>query len=318
MKKIFIILTIILLGIIALTFPACSSSVSKNASTISAGRSGMAAPATSTSMPQMAYPTTVPAPSVPGMNYGGAKPSSNEAYSNDAVVIPNSNDSAAADIERKIIKTGYITLTVKNVQESIDKIVSLIGELGGYIVSSNKSDDPDYVRGDVALRIPAEKYDDALAKIRVLAIKVPTENTNSQDVTEEYIDLQARLKNLEATEAQYLVLLNKASTVQDILNVQRELSNTRSQIESLKARIQYLDKTTTMSLINVHLQEEKTITANNWSASDTFVGAVNGLKTFGQAIVNVLIWIGIFSPLWIIVGLVVFFVLRASKKAKSK
>ena len=87
--------------------------------------------------------------------------------------------------------------------------------------------------------------------------QVPTRGQIAEDVTEEYIDLQARLTNLRGNRSSMRFLLNKAQTVQDILAVQAQLSNVRSQIEQLKGRIQYIDRTTDMSLINVTLQEKK-------------------------------------------------------------
>ena len=106
----------------------------------------------------------------------------------------------SVDIERKIIKTGYLTLVVKDVEQSLDEIAAIASKLGGFVVNSSKSGNEDSVRGNMSIRIPAEKYNEAIIELRAIAVQVPDESTDSQDVTEEYIDLTARLSTLEAAE----------------------------------------------------------------------------------------------------------------------
>ncbi|MBM3155038.1 MAG: DUF4349 domain-containing protein, partial [Chloroflexi bacterium] len=128
-------------------------------------------------------------------------------------------------------------------------------------------------------------------------------------------DLKAQLRNLEATEAQYLELLKKADNVEDILKVQRELSSVRGQIERVKGRIQYLERTSDMALIEVTLQQTKPLRETGWSALKTLKSAARGLITFGKVLADALIWIAIFSPIWVpIVVLVWYF--RKRRKAK--
>jgi hypothetical protein len=146
---------------------------------------------------------------------------------------------------------------------------------------------------------------------------VPNESTNSQDVTEQYTDLQAQLRNLEATEAQYLELLKKAETVEDTLKVYQQLSNVRSEIERIKGRIQYLERTSDMALIEVNLQKTQPIDGTGWSALETLKSAVRGLINFGKVLAIVVIWLAIFSPVWIIVLVVVLYFTRW-RKAKAK
>jgi hypothetical protein len=199
----------------------------------------------------------------------------------------------------------------------MDSVAVLSRELGGYVVSSNKyKSKDDRLSGMITIRVPAERFDDAFAQLRGLAIDVPYENTSSVDVTEEYTDLEAQLHNLEATEAQYLSLLEKAETVEDILKVQQQLSNVRGQIERIKGRMQYLDRTSDMSLIEISLQEKKSIEKNGWKASDTLLSAVRGLITFLKALANILIWVAIFCPIWI--PIVILVIRWRRKKAKVK
>jgi hypothetical protein len=221
-----------------------------------------------------------------------------------------------ADIERKIVKTGYLTLEVDDTVEAMNGVAAIAKELGGYVVSSNKREDDSTTYGTVSIRVPAERFDEAFDRLRKLAIAVPYENTDSRDVTEEYTDLEAQLRNLEATEAQYLALLEKAETVEDILNVQRALSDVRGEIERIKGRMQYLERTSDMSLIEVSLQETKPLGATGWSASETFKSAVRGLITFGKVLANIAIWLVIFCPIWIPIIFLIRF-LRRRRKAKA-
>ncbi len=223
------------------------------------------------------------------------------------------------DIDRKIIKNGYMTLEVNDITEAINGATSIANGLNGYVVSSNKQGYPDATYGQITIRVPSDRFDEALNQLRKLAVNVPSESTNSQDVTEEYTDLQAQLRNLEATEAQYLQLLQKAEKVEDILAVQRELSNVRGQIEQIKGRILYIDRTSDMALIDVNLQKVKPIGGTAWSALETLKSAARGLVSFGKALADVLIWLVIFSPIWIIILVVVLYFVkwRPARKARA-
>ena len=201
-------------------------------------------------------------------------------------------------IKRKIIRTGSITLEVEDIAGAIGKVADVADELGGYVVSSHKSEDEKRTSGYITIRVPADRFDEAFDRLRQLAIAVPYENTEAKDVTEEYVDLQARLHNLEATEAQYLALLEKAKTVEEILKVQRELSNVRGQIEQIEGRIKYLERTSDMALIDGSLREEKPL-AGPWNPANALKSAVHGLVTFGRGLFTALIWLGIFCWLWI-------------------
>jgi len=201
-------------------------------------------------------------------------------------------------VERKIIRTGYITLEVEDIAGTVGKVAQVADELGGYVVSSHKREGETKNYGSVTIRVPADRFGEAFDRLRQLAVKVPFESTESRDVTEEYVDLQARLHNLEATETQYLVLMEKAETVEEMLKVQQALSNVRGQIEQIEGRIKYLERTSDMALIEVSLEETKKL-AERWSGFDAFRSAVRGLTTFWRGIATGLIWIGVFCWIWI-------------------
>jgi len=216
-------------------------------------------------------------------------------------------------IERKIIKTGYITLEVVDVVQAMDEVAEVADTLGGYVVSSHKSEGAKRISGSVTIRVLADRFDEAFDRLRQLAVDVPYESTEARDVTEEYVDLQAQLHNLEATEAQFLALLEKAETVEEILQVQKALSNVRGQIERIEGQIKYLERTSDMALIEVRLRETEKL-VEPWSGFDTIKSAVRGLTALGRGLATAVIWLGIFCWIWI--PILVFW-LKRRRRAKG-
>jgi len=191
-------------------------------------------------------------------------------------------------------------------------------EFGGYVVSSHISGEEQDRRGTISIRVPDDKFEPTLAELRNLAVRVKSESTSSRDVTEEYIDLEARLKNAEATESQYLALLDKATDVEDILRIYDSLSRVRSEIEQIKGRMQYLERTSSMSLITVYLEPEasaKPLARAGWNALEALKSAVRGLVVAGQTLGTIAIWLIIFIPIWgTILGIVLW---RLKKKKRT-
>jgi len=215
--------------------------------------------------------------------------------------------------DRKIVRTGSMTLEVEDIAEAMDAVAEMADEFNGYVVSSYKYEYEQGVSGHITIRVPSERFEEAFARLRQLAAAVPYETTTARDVTEEYVDLEAQLSNLLATEAQYLALLERAENVEEMLMVQRELSNVREQIERIEGRMRYLQQTSEMSLIEVNLQETEGL-AEPWSASAALRTAVRGLTRLGRGLATVLIWLGVFSWAWV-PPLVIW--LRRRRRAKS-
>ena len=218
--------------------------------------------------------------------------------------------------DRMIVRTGDMSLVVKDVIQARDDIAKLAARFDGYVVSSQISGEEEEMRGWISIRVPDEKFDQALTELRNLAVRVKTESTSSQDVTEEYTDLQSRLRNAEATEKQYLALLEKATDVEDILKIYQSLSQVRQEIEQIKGRMQYLERTSSMSQISVSLQPQATakpLVHAGWSALETLKSAVRGIVIFGQWLGTIAMWLIIFIPVWgTILGIIYW---RRKKKA---
>jgi hypothetical protein len=232
----------------------------------------------------------------------------------------SNGETAPLPEERMIIRNGDISLVVEDVLETRDKIAQLAERLGGWVVNSNIYGTEEETRGWISIRIPSDKFDQALGELRGLALRVNSESTSTEDITEQYVDLQSRLRNAEATESQYLALLGQATEVEDILAIYESLSRIRYEIEQIKGRIQYLESTSAMSLISVNLEPAitlKPLVSPVWSARETLNTAVRGLTTFGQGLGTAFIWIGIFSPIWGTVLGVTLWRRRKRKKTQS-
>jgi len=211
---------------------------------------------------------------------------------NGATLIPD---------ERLIVHNGDMSLVVDDVVQTRDEIARLAERLDGYVVSSQISGEEQEMRGWITIRVPDESFEPALAEIRNLAVRVASESTSSQDVTEEYIDLESRLRNAEATESQYLALLEKATNVNDILKIYDSLSQIRGEIEQIKGRMQYLEQTSSMALITASLEpaaSSEPLVGIGWSALEALKSAIRGIITFGQWLATGAIWLLIFSPIW--------------------
>jgi len=222
--------------------------------------------------------------------------------------------------ERMIVRTGDMSLVVNDVVDARDEIVLMTERFDGFVVSSRISGEGEEKRGRISIRVPDDKFEMTLSELRSLAVRVKSESTNSQDVTEQYVDLQARLKNAEATENQYLTLLEKAEAVEDILRIYDSLSRVRYEIEHIKGQMQYLERTTSMSLISVNLEPAATargLVRAGWSALEVLKSAVRGIVIFGQWLGTIAIWLLIFSPIWGAIVGIIYWRHRRKRKAAS-
>ena len=184
-------------------------------------------------------------------------------------MLPSFDDvqASVAAQNRIIVRTVGMGLIVDNVANSVDRVGDVAQELGGWTVSSDRSA---IHRGSVSVRVPAQQLDEAVRRIRALGIRVDWESSTSQDVTDEYVDSNSRLRSLRATEQALLNLLNQASDVEDALEVQRELTDLQAEIESLEGRIKFLEQTAAFSLINVTLTLAPKELAIDAGADQTF------------------------------------------------
>jgi hypothetical protein len=183
-----------------------------------------------------------------------------------------------------IVYTARITLRVTNVGSAIESVSVLADRYGGYVSGSTRTENDGSPAATVTLRVPAQDFQAVMAELRAGAERVLTENITSEDVTEEFTDLDAQLRSLRATEQQYLDLLRRANTVEDVLRVQQRLSEVRVQIERIEGRLRLLERRADLATITVTLTERPSlpgadpwdpgrIIGESWAASLRFLQA---------------------------------------------
>ena len=172
----------------------------------------------------------------------------------------DSANAASQAVARKIIRNGNLTLEVSSPTEIQSRIFSIAETRGGFVVTSEMSqqttEDKSVPTQSVSLvvRVPALQFEQAMTEIRTAATRVLQDKRTGQDVTEEFIDLEARIKNQRALEGQFLEIMKRANKVEEALDVQRQLAEVRTEIEKIEGRRRFLENQATLSTINVTLQ----------------------------------------------------------------
>ena len=232
------------------------------------------------------------------------------------VTLTNASTQAQQQ-NRLIIYTGDISLVVKDTNEAVKAISDLALEVGGYVSGSNIYQSNEVPRGSITIRIPAEQYDQTLAALRELALRVERENSSATDITEEFVDLQARKTNLEFTETALQELLDNREQVgktSDILEVHRELTNIRGQIEQIEGRLRFLTDQAALSTITINLTPDalyQPVRVAGWEPQGIAKEAVEALIFALQGLSYALIWLVVFVlPLLIIFLALLFIVIR--------
>ncbi|PIR76121.1 MAG: hypothetical protein COU32_03665 [Candidatus Magasanikbacteria bacterium CG10_big_fil_rev_8_21_14_0_10_42_10] len=253
------------------------------------------------------------------------KSAANEEYAMiPTLALSPDSGSVAVDMpaaERLVIKNGSMSILVDNVSVAVGQIKQFATDKGGFVVTSEIDTYYNDPTGSVVIRIPANVFDTNLGTVRALG-EVQSERTDGQDVTEEYVDLQARLDNLKASETQFLSIMKQATKIEDILAVQRELTNVRGQIESMEGRMKYLKESAAFSSLTVYLStnpEQLPVLdkGDTWKPLATVKDALRGLQDLGKKIVDVLIWVAVYIPLWIVLILILWVVRRWYRKTQQ-
>jgi hypothetical protein len=239
---------------------------------------------------------------------------------------------APQSVERIVIKNGNLTIVVADPPQSMDVISQMAQEMGGFVVTANLfkeqlSNGIEVPRASITIRVPAERMDEAMRRIRELSGQDPmNENINSQDVTSDYVDLQSRLKNLEAAEAELTRIMEEAQKTEDVLAVYNQLVSIREQIEVIKGQIKYYDESAALSAISVELIADEAvqpIEIGGWQPQGVLKNAVEALIRSMQFLVNALIWIVIYvlpvlALLFLIFVLPPLLIIRAWMKRKQR
>jgi len=231
--------------------------------------------------------------------------------------------------QRMIIYTTDLILVVEDTAGTIDAIKSVVTSYEGYLSSSRSwyegPPEKEQLHARLSVRVPAESLDQVVAQIKSLAVKVKAEDLSGQDVTEEYSDLSAQLTNLEATEVELRELLTEVrenrGKADEILQVHARLTEIRGQIEQLKGRIQYLERSAAMARIDIELMPEEApvdILEDEWQVTRTLRTAARALVNGLQGLADVLIYLVILSPIWIIPVGIIWLLRKLWRKRRAR
>ncbi len=199
---------------------------------------------------------------------------------------------------RKIVYTNNISIVVKDPAESAQRIQQMATAAGGYVSQSQLSQyTGDLMRGVVVIRVPVESYEQVLEQIRKLGVRVLSDNSSASDVTSEYTDLEAQLRNLEAAETELAAMLTEVrarpnAKPSDILEVYNALTQKRGEIEQVKGRLQLLQNQVALSTITAELVPDevtKPVVEEGWQPLVTLKDASRALVNILQGLVDLLI-----------------------------
>ncbi len=201
--------------------------------------------------------------------------------------------------EQQIIHRASLSIDVADVQTSSDAVRQIVERADGFISDSYAyATDTDRKRGEITIRVPSDRFLAVIAALEELGT-VTSQHISGADVTEEYIDLQARLNNSERQEQRLLEILELAETVEEVLEVERELERVRGEIEQMTGRITYLENRIELATITVALYEPEPIT-QSWGMRDALRAAFSG---FVSVLRGLIIGLGYVLPFIILIGL---------------
>jgi len=238
-------------------------------------------------------------------------------------IYPPTDYSPQPDVkDRLVVQESNLSLLVEDVTDIRNKIVSYAQQKGGYMVSSNVSNPQDAPTATVVVRVPSKDLEEALDYFHSLSVKVVSENLVGQDVTDQYVDIDTRIAQLERTKARLETILDQATQITEITNLTQQILNYQNQIDALKGQQDALEKNAQLAKLTIYLSTDEI--ALPYQPSETFrpgvifklavrslVGTLRGMATLG-------IWVGVYAVIWL-PALILFVLLRRwLKKRKSQ
>ncbi len=220
------------------------------------------------------------------------------------------NDKNAVPVERKIISNAYLHMEVNSAENAVNKITNITQARGGFISSSSLSNIGGRNNGQVTIRVPQADFYPAIEEIEALGT-VGSKQVSGQDVTGEFIDLDARLGNLKKQELRLQEILKTAVTVKDVLEVEHELERVRGEIERLTGRLNFLNQSVEMSTIMVSAVEPASFVSSGAGVADTLRQAAGG---FIESLRSIIIFTGYLIPVLLFIALILLAALGIKRK----
>ncbi len=228
------------------------------------------------------------------------------------------------EVSRVILREGWMDAEVADVLTAMAEARAIAERMGGRVDGSSVSGggeyEDSYTYATLRLRVPSAAFDRTIEELRGLG-EVLSEQSQSTDVTEEYVDLEARLRNLRAVEERLLSFLDRAEDVEDLLSVQRELASTQGEIERVTGRMNYLSALADESLLTLNLTqtlEEPPVTGEGWAPGETAQDALRALVSVARFAGDAAIVAAVFSPLILLTGAAVWGMRRVIRRRRQR
>jgi hypothetical protein len=221
-----------------------------------------------------------------------------------------------------IIKNGEMTLQVADTDRAIEHVTGIALDSGGYVISSRTWQQDNLTYAAVTIGVPSDQFESVQRQLRAIALQVLNDTASGQDVSDEYVDLQSRVTNLEATAARIREFLSQAKDAEQAILVNTKLTEVENELEQIKGRMAYLKDRSAFSTMALNLEPQHptpapppTATAIAWTPDKTFGAAAGALGGVLRGLGDLTIWLGAFvAPLTIPVVIVVAIGMRVRRK----
>jgi hypothetical protein len=257
-----------------------------------------------------------------------AQPKPADVAAQQSGVVANDVAAGKSAFPRMIVRTANVKIIVADTAKTVDAVTQAVEAQGGYVAGSHIWRDGELLRATLTLRVPSDKLTPTLTAIRTFAKRVENETISSEDVSQEYVDLESQLRNLEATEAELRELMTgirkNAKKAQEVLEIHQQITAIRAQIEQIKGRMRYLGQVTSMSAVSLEVEPDfiaQPVVQPGWQpvviVKDASRALVHVLQSIATTIIWVLIYIAPILGMLILALALVWKVVRRQRAATS-
>jgi hypothetical protein len=235
------------------------------------------------------------------------------------------NYQAAAPVasdQRMTVQDTSLSMQVNDVSVVLTGVEKIAVSAGGYMVDRNVSKPEGAASGNITIRVPVEKKDTTIEGIKALGIKTVSENVSGYDVTDQYVDLQGRIDGLNKTKAKMQILLDQATRVEDLMNIQMQISNIQQQVDNYLGQQKYLEQTAKLTRISVSLSTDELALPYTpdaaWRPGVVFKTAVRSMVGTIRAIADSVIWLAVYIPVIVVLVALYWIVKTVWKKIQMR
>ena len=233
-----------------------------------------------------------------------------EVYSSETKVL-------SSDISQKLVRSGGINFQSEDLEKDYQQIKGMLGGFDAYLENESQSNDQFRKTYNLSIRVPSDKYDSLLNRISGIAFIVYSKYSNTDDVTERYYDLQSRIQNKKELEKRYREILTKANEVKDILEIERNLNEVRTDIEMMEGQFNYLNNQIKFSSLQVQFYEELPYELNSPKKKGFWVRIFNAVDNGWQVFLTVFVGLVTLWPFYLAGGLVFVLVMYLKRRNKK-